>query len=85
MKNFTPVIGWIGLVFGVVTAICTPLPGWGQVIALGTMLLGFLFSSVYILLSSRYQLEHKWFNPGYVGMFLSSAPLIMIVYFMLTK
>jgi hypothetical protein len=85
MEKLAPVIGWIGLLFGVVTAICTPLPGWGQVVALGTMLLGFLFCSVYILLSSRYQLESKWFNPGYVGMFLSSAPLIMILYFMLTK
>ncbi|MCX6312431.1 MAG: hypothetical protein NT084_12440 [Bacteroidetes bacterium] len=85
MKKLTPILGWLGFLIGIVTAIAAPLPGWGTPIAFICMLPGFLLSSIYILFSTRYQLETKWINPGYVGMLLNSTPLIMLLYFQLSK
>jgi len=85
MQKLTPLFGWIGIALGIVTAIAAPLPGWGTPIAFFCMLPGFLFSSVYVLFSTRYQIKPKWINPGYVGMLLNSTPLIMLFYFQFTK
>ncbi|MBI3511502.1 MAG: hypothetical protein HY064_12640 [Bacteroidetes bacterium] len=81
MKKFTLFLGWIGLIFGITTAVCAPLPGWGTPIAFFSMLPGFLCSSLYVLFSSRDEVNTGWFNPGYWGMFLSSTPLILLIYF----
>ena len=85
MQRYIPLIGWIGFAFGLITAIFATLPGWWQMVALFSMLPGFLCSSLYILYSTRYRITSGWINPGYTGMFLSSAPLIMILYFHFTK
>jgi hypothetical protein len=86
MKKITPTIGWIGLALGIIVAVSAPLPGYGIFIALFGMLPGFICSSIYVLFSTRYQLPHpKWINPGLVGMLLNSTPLIMFIYFSISK
>ena len=85
IKKITPALGWAGLVIGIIVAISAPLPGYGIFVALFGMLPGFLLSSVYVLFSTRYQLKTKWINPGLVGMMLNSTPLIMFVYFQLSR
>lgn len=85
MKKLTPIFGWIGFAIGIVVAVAAPLPGWGTPIAFIGMLPGFLLSSIYILFSTRYEIQAKWINPGYVGMLLNSTPLLMLIYFQITK
>jgi hypothetical protein len=85
MKKLTPILGWIGFALGLVVAISAPLPGAGAIIALFCMLPGFLLSSVYVLFSTRYQLQTKYINPGFFGMILNSTPLVMFLYFQLSK
>jgi hypothetical protein len=83
VEKLTKFFGWFGFLIGITTAICAPLPGYGALIALICMTPGFLFSSLYVLFSTRYKISYGWFNPGYFGMFLSSTPLIMILFFKL--
>jgi hypothetical protein len=85
MQKLTPIVGWIGFALGIVAAIAAPLPGWGTPVSFMCMLPGFLCCSVYILYSTRYQIPTKWINPGYVGMLLNSAPLLLLFYFQVLK
>lgn len=85
MKKLTPIFGWIGFSIGIITATAAPLPGWGTPIAFFCMLPGFILCSIYILFSTRFQLETKWINPGYIGMLLNSTPLLMLLYFQISK
>lgn len=85
MEKYIPMMGWFGLLFGVITAVASFLPGYGAFIGMGCMLPGFLFSSGYILLMSRYELTPPKFHPGYFGLLLSSTPLMLFIYFYLSQ
>jgi hypothetical protein len=85
MQKLTSVFGWLGLAIGIVVAVAAPLPGWGTPIAFICMLPGFLFSSLFVLYSTKYQIKTKWVNPGYVGMLLNSTPLLLLFYFQFIK
>ncbi|HEU4719419.1 MAG TPA: hypothetical protein VFU15_16355 [Bacteroidia bacterium] len=85
MEKIVRVLGWAGFACGAITAVFATMPGRWGLIAMFIMLPGFLLSSAYVLLSTRYRIESKFFNPGYAGMILSSVPLMLIIYFMLTK
>lgn len=85
LEKITPYIGWAGFVTGLITASFALLPGSYQFYAIFTMFPGFLLSSFYILMSTRYRIVNRLFNPGYIGMALNSIPLILIVYFSLSK
>lgn len=85
MRNYVPLLGWFGLLFGLITAIASFLPGYGAFVGMGSMFPGFLFSSVYILLMGRYEITPPKFNPGYYGILLSSTPIILFIYFYATQ
>ena len=85
MEKITRVLGWTGLIIGVIVMITAMGPGRWPFIGFIGMLPGFLFSSAYVLLSTKYQIQSKWINPGYAGMLLSSTPLILIIYFQFIK
>lgn len=85
MLKYLPLIGWSGLVFGIITAIFAFMPGTLVFVAMLSMLPGFLLSSLYVMFTTRHNIETPKFNPGYAGMLLSSIPLILIIYFYLTK
>lgn len=84
MQKYVPLLGWGGLFFGVLTAIFA----WPSLsllfFALFTMFPGFLLSSLYIMFSTRYEMETPRVNPGYLGLLLNSAPLIMFLIFILS-
>jgi hypothetical protein len=85
MKKFTPTLGWIGFSIGLLVAVTSFLPGNAAKIAFFAMLPGFLCSSAYVLFSTRYQVQHKGFNPGITGMLLNSTPFAIILYMQLSK
>lgn len=84
MLKYLPLIGWGGLVFGIITAIFAFMPGSLVFISIFSMLPGFLLSSLYVMMSTRNDITTPKFNPGYIGMLLSSIPLILIIYFFVT-
>ena len=79
MQKYTPALGWIGLSFGIITALLVPyyLP-----FSIFTALPGFLFSSLYILFAAKYELEIPRVNPGYLGLFLSSSPVLLFIVYL---
>ena len=85
LEKLTPYFGWSGFFVGLLTAVLAMLPGNFPLYAVFTMLPGFLLSSAYVMLSTRYKIVSRPFNPGYLGMALNSVPLILILYFTLTK
>jgi hypothetical protein len=84
MQKYIPLIGWAGLIFGIVTAIAAFMPGLGFFIAITAMLPGFLLSSLYVMLSSRHQVETPRIHPGYIGMVLSSVPIVLFIFYFVT-
>lgn len=84
MLRITPLLGWIGFLFGMITAITAPMYGYAKVTFL-CMVPGFLLSSLYIMFSSKLQLKSRWINPGYMGVLLSSAPILIALYYYLFK
>ncbi|GAB4140354.1 MAG: hypothetical protein Fur0041_15510 [Bacteroidia bacterium] len=85
MEKWVRVIGYAALLFGAGTAISAPLPGWGAPLALMMMIPGFLLSSVYILLSNKYEVKSGFIHPGYIGLLLSSTPVLLIIYFQFVR
>ncbi|CAN5218871.1 hypothetical protein BH09BAC5_BH09BAC5_29850 [soil metagenome] len=85
MQKITPTLGWIGFTLGIIVMIASLLPGYAPYVAVFAMLPGFLLSSIYVLFSTKYQLKSKYINPGFMGMILNSTPLVMFVYFQMSK
>lgn len=85
MPKYIPLLGWIGLLCGMIAAVSAFLPGLGFFIAITAMLPGFLLSSFYIMMATRHEVATPKINPGYIGMILSSTPLILFIYFYLTS
>lgn len=75
-------MGWIGLCFGIATALLVPyyLP-----LSLFTAIPGFLLSSLYILLTTKYEMETPRINPGYAGIILSSSPVLLFIVFLVVS
>jgi hypothetical protein len=84
MEKLTRLIGNLALILGIIAASLTlfflikPIPVC-LIIALMTGLFGFISSSVYVMLNLRYVVSVKKINPGLVSMFLSSAPVILVL------
>lgn len=78
-------MGWAGACLGVLTAIFA----WPTLsllyFALFTMFPGFLLSSLYIMFTTRLEMETPKINPGYLGLLLNSAPILMFIFFFLTN
>jgi hypothetical protein len=81
MLTFIRILGIVSPILGIATTVAAFLPGYGSLVALVLMLPSFLISSAYILLSNRVGIEHVYANPGYIGLILSSTPLLFVIYF----
>lgn len=86
MLKYYRQFGWAGIVFGAITVLGFFIPDiTGVKISMIAMLPGFLFSSLYVMVTTRNQIETPKINPGYVGMLLSSAPIILFIFFALSS
>lgn len=83
--NLVRLTGILCMIVGAATAAMAFMNGYAPIIALATAILGFLLSSAHISLRLRYGVETKFINPGFVGLLLSSTPLLLILYLSLTK
>ena len=85
MLKYYRFFGIAGVALGLVCAVGIFLPDiTGLRISMLAMLPGFLFSSLYIMLTTRHEIPTPKINPGYVGLLLSSVPLILFIYFAIT-
>jgi hypothetical protein len=86
MVKYVPFFAWAGIICGLICTAGLLMPGlYGFTVSLIAMLPGFLFSSLYVMLTTRHEIETPKINPGYVGMLLSSAPIILFIFFAISN
>lgn len=85
MPRYIKPLGWVVLAFSALTAAFATLPGVYGFLALPMMLMGMGLSTIYLMLSTRHRVEHGYIHPGYIGLLLSSVPLLLILFFKLTS
>ncbi|MES2679652.1 MAG: hypothetical protein V4635_07195 [Bacteroidota bacterium] len=71
--------GYLSIVVGAAAAACTYRPQL-MVLAIGFSLLGFLISGINVFLNMKYFSESDTFPKGYMGIFLSSLPVLFMLY-----
>jgi LytS/YehU family sensor histidine kinase len=74
-------LGILAIVLGVIASASTIiLMNWpgktAVVVSVSSGFLGFLSSTIYTLLNTKHEVNKHPFNPGFVGLLLSSAPMI---------
>lgn len=79
------VTGVLSIIFGLIASIFAFIPLYWPMIAVISGFLGFLASSIYVMLNSRYQANTSTFNPGLIGMLLSSVPIIFFFFLVFFK
>lgn len=86
MLKYYRQFGWAGIIFGLICSAGLLIPDLtGLKISFGAMLPGFLFSSLYIMLTTKHEIETPKINPGYIGLLLSSAPIILFIFSILSS
>ena len=85
MIKTTRTIGIFAIAFGLIASIFAFIQLYWPLIAVISGFLGFMCSSLYVLFNARYQVSKKTFNPGLVGMLLSSIPLIFFFILVFSK
>ncbi|HQQ94554.1 MAG TPA: hypothetical protein PLQ93_08360 [Bacteroidia bacterium] len=70
--------GYLSLVFGILASL-TIYKRSLLIIGMPLTMLGLMFSVLNIFLGTRHGFEGEKFSKGYLGMFLSSLPLIFIL------
>jgi hypothetical protein len=86
MLKYIPFFGWAGIACGMICAVGIFIPDLtGLKVSMVSMLPGFLFSSLYIMFTTKYEVDTPKINPGYVGLLLNSTPIILFIFFLLSN
>lgn len=86
MVKYVSFFGWAGIACGLICIAGIFLPDvTGLKVSLIAMLPGFLFSSLYIMLTTKHELDTPKINPGYVGLLLNSTPILLFIFFILSS
>jgi len=72
------VSGYASVGFGLIATIGISRIEW-MYYSIGLSLLGFIASSINIFLNVKYYGEDEGYSKGYIGMFLSSLPVIFLM------
>ena len=78
VKTLYKVSGYLSIVIGVIAALCIyriQYMYYGVALAI----FGFIFAGINIFLNEKYYHEQEKFPKGYIGMFLSSLPVIFMM------
>lgn len=90
MARKVRILGILAMAFGLIACIFT-FTLWAGPVKLSVFIsvvsgfLGFLFSTIYTLLNTKHEVNKHPFNPGIIGLLLSSTPIITFVIFMMTN
>jgi hypothetical protein len=70
--------GYFSIIIGILAALCIYRPQL-MMAGMGLALLGFIVSGTNIFLNAKYFSELEKWPKGYIGMFLSSLPVIFMM------
>jgi hypothetical protein len=76
--NLFKISGIISLVFGTLSCIILMKP-YLILFALLSSIIGFVFATINIYINAKYEITKKPFSIGYIGMMLSSFPVIFLL------
>lgn len=75
--------GFASVFFGVICSLCLINPAY-LFFALLFAIIGFIFSTINIYMNAKYEITKSNFSIGYIGMILSSVPVIFLMVLILT-
>jgi hypothetical protein len=70
--------GYASIGVGLVATLCISRIEW-MYYGIALSILGFIFSGINIFLNVKYYSEDEGYSKGYIGMFLSSLPVIFLM------
>lgn len=70
--------GYLSIVIGIVAAICISRIQW-MYYGIALAMLGFISAGINIFLNEKYFRDDESWPKGYIGMFLSSLPVIFLM------
>jgi hypothetical protein len=76
--NLFKLSGILSLVFGTLSCLILIKP-YLLIFALLSAIIGFIFSTLNIYMNAKYEITKKAFSVGYIGMMLSSFPVIFLL------
>jgi hypothetical protein len=76
--NFFKLSGILSVVFGTISCLILVKP-YLILFALLCSIIGFVFSTINIYLNAKYEITKKALSIGYIGMMLSSFPVIFLL------
>jgi hypothetical protein len=81
--NLFKISGYVSVVLGLLSTLCLFSPEY-LFFALLFAIIGFTFSTINIYLNAKYEITKSNFSIGYIGMILSSVPVIFLLYLIIT-
>jgi hypothetical protein len=78
VKVVYKVTGYLSIIIGITATLCIYRIQY-MYYGVGLAILGFLVASINIFLNSKYYYEQEKYPKGYLGMFLSSLPVIFMM------
>lgn len=78
MEKRLRILGYISIGLGVISALLCMVP-LGVFFAVLTGFFGMIFSSIYVFIDTKNEINKKRFTPGILGMILSSIPIILMM------
>lgn len=76
--NLFKLSGYLSIALGIACCVCLINPFY-LFFALLFAIIGFIFSTINIYLNTKYEITKKAFSLGYIGMILSSIPVIFLL------
>lgn len=70
------IIGYLAICFGLIACVFTFIQWNWPAISVISGFFGFLFSTIYTLLNTKHEVNKHPFNPGIIGLLLSSTPIV---------
>ena len=76
--NLFKLSGYLSVTLGIACCACLINPSY-LFFTLLFSIIGFIFSTINIYLNTKYEITKKTFSLGYIGMILSSVPVIFLL------
>jgi hypothetical protein len=76
--NLFKLSGYLSIALGIACCACLINPFY-LFFAMWFAIIGFIFSTINIYLNTKYEITKKSFSLGYIGMILSSVPVMFLL------
>jgi hypothetical protein len=80
--NLFKLSGLLCLIFGALSCLILINPHW-LFFSLLSAIIGFTFATINVFLNAKYEITKTSFSIGYIGMILSSFPVIFLLVFII--